>query len=69
MRGLQSACRGGRHAAAREETGTSADGEARNAQEKKARSAAKEGGLLLGLEVVSELAVDLVGDAISDLFS
>lgn len=36
---------------------------------KKARSAAKEGGLLLGLEVVSDLAVDLVGDAISDLFS
>ncbi len=36
---------------------------------KKACSAAKEGGLLLGLEVVSDLAVDLVGDAISDLFS
>lgn len=26
-------------------------------------------GVLLGLEVVSDLAVDLVGDAISDLFS
>ena len=36
---------------------------------KRAHSAAKEGGLLLGLEVVSDLAVDLVGDAISDLFS
>ena len=33
------------------------------------KPAAKEGGLLLGLEVVSDLAVDLVGDAISDLFS
>ena len=29
----------------------------------------RRGGLLLGLEVVSDLAVDLVGDAISDLFS
>jgi len=36
---------------------------------KRAHSAAKEGGVLLGLEVVSDLAVDLVGDAISDLFS
>ena len=40
-----------------------------HAGEREPHSAAKEGGLLLGLEVVSDLAVDLVGDAISDLFS
>ncbi len=44
-------------------------GEARSTRAKEPIQLPRRGGLLLGLEVVSDLAVDLVGDAISDLFS
>ena len=35
---------------------------------KHTRAALEEGGLMLGLEVAADLAVDLLGDALSDLF-
>ena len=37
-------------------------------QRKRSRAALEEGGLMLGLEVAADLAVDLLGDALSDLF-
>ena len=57
-----------REAAPKAEPAPPAPEEQKPRRRKHTRADLEEGGVMLGLEVAADLAVDLLGDAISDLF-